>query len=66
MKIAETNEVIKELNLEVLQNKKEKNDKNAHLITDSVQKLEAAVVTDELYRNLWLSFSIVLFVESFP
>lgn len=66
MKIAETNEVIKELNLEVLQNKKEKNDKNAHLITDSVQKLEAAVVTDELYRNLWLSFLIVLFVESFP
>lgn len=66
MKIAETNEVIKELNLEVLQNKKEKNDKNAHLITDSVQKLEAAVVTDELYRNLWLSFSIVPFAVSFP
>ncbi len=65
MKIAETNEVIKELNLEVLQNKKEKNDKNAHLITDSVQKLEAAVVPYELYRNLWLSFSIVPFAVSF-
>lgn len=66
MKIAETNEVIKELNLEVLQNKKEKNDKNAHLITDSVQKLEAAVVPYKLYRNLWLSFSIVPFAVSFP
>ena len=56
----EMKEVVKELDVGVLEKNKKINEKNAHLIQDSVQKIESAIVRSVLFRNPYLSTSTVL------
>lgn len=53
-------EVVKELDVGVLEKNKKINEKNAHLIQDSVQKIESAIVRSVLFRNPSLFISTVL------
>lgn len=52
VKVKELGEVMKELNLQTLMSHKQTNEKNTHLLTDSLQKLDSAVVPFTLSRNL--------------
>lgn len=65
VRVKELGEVMKELNLETLMSHKQANEKNTHLLTDSLQKLDSAVVPFALSRNLSPSSSTAPSAMSF-